>query len=552
MKNKLRKLLRFGLTSFAIGLLLTNCEKDSAREETISVEEQEPTLTLKHYSKTNIEKNTKLVSRLKEFNDELIKNKSAKQSGKNVYNKEYDFTIYTDSATYIQNGDYHSYTFPIIQGADDKITNVMFELNDQNEYDAYLVNYDYSANEFKYKDFKSLSMKTSIKPLNLAFSSLFSKTKTAYVCVYSYEYVRTGSHFTNGDSNLIEFDYGWVLTAGYCETVLYYDEDYKEYHEGNTATITIGGTTYGGTGGSITSPTPSPFDSEELIKIDIVKNRLGLNHPERLWIDKWENGQYAFQLYDFLVKNLYTQEAIDFSKSAFVAFYNNNGEVDFDEKIINTLTGKALCIYNKLKSSSSCFANAIKKFDGDFPVSHLKFEIDPNESSNTRKAYTTPPSNYMISIVLNGNAIKDASYQKRPNLMVAKTIIHEVIHAEMWRKILSIIDNGGNIQGTTRQQWVDKLSNGDYPGIFDFYTRFGANGFQHPQMAANYRNVIADALASFDNNANPRQFYDDLAWEGLIYQNDPTWGSLSSSEKTRIQNTINNYFNQNKNESCNE
>ncbi|AXP81953.1 hypothetical protein CJ739_2888 [Mariniflexile rhizosphaerae] len=313
MKNKLKKLLRFGFTLFTICLFLTNCEKENVQEEPIQVENQEPTFTLKHYSRKNIEKNTKLVSKLKEFNDKVIENKSGKYSGKNVYNKEYDFTIYTDSATYIQNGNYHSYTFPIIQGADEKITNVMFELNDQNEYDAFLVRYDYSANELKYQDFNSLSMKTSMKPIDLDFNSLFARTKSAYVCVYSYEYVRTGSHFTNGDSNLIEFDYGWVLTAGYCETVLYYEEDYKEYHQGNTATVTIGGTTYGGTGGSTTSPTPSPFDSEELMKINVVKSELNL---KPLLYDSWinSNAQTVFEIYNFLVANLFSAEALTEAK----------------------------------------------------------------------------------------------------------------------------------------------------------------------------------------------------------------------------------------------
>ncbi len=221
-----------------------------------------------------------------------------------------------------------------------------------------------------------------------------------------------------------------------------------------------------------------------------------------------------------------------------------------DIRIINNLTGKAKCIYDKLNSSSTGFANAIKKFDGEFPVSHLKFSSDSNMSSNTKKAHTIPPTNFVIEIVLNGNYSKDASYQNRPNLMVAKTIIHEVIHAEMWRKVLSIINNGGNVSGLTAEEWTNKLSNGDYPGIFDYYTRFGVNGFQHPQMAAHYRDVIADALESFDNNNNSRQFYEDIAWEGLIYRNDPTWNNLSIAERDRIKKVIETYINQNKNESC--
>jgi hypothetical protein len=157
----------------------------------------------------------------------------------------------------------------------------------------------------------------------------------------------------------------------------------------------------------------------------------------------------------------------------------------------------------------------IKKFDGEFPVSHLKFEIDNSMSSNTKKAYTRPPESYVTDIVLNGNPVKDASYQKRPNLLVAKTIIHEVIHAEIFRKILSLASDNGQIDTTVLN---NMLQNGDYPGILDYYTRFGANGFQHQQMAAHYRETIGRMLQEFDTGSvvaewqEPDQFYMDLAW----------------------------------------
>lgn len=67
------------------------------------------------------------------------------------------------------------------------------------------------------------------------------------------------------------------------------------------------------------------------------------------------------------------------------------------DRIFNELTGKADCIYDMLNELSESFAAAIKKFDGEFPVSHLKFE---NSSSlpNNINAKTVPPSNYLITI----------------------------------------------------------------------------------------------------------------------------------------------------------
>ncbi len=322
---------------FFITFFLTSCERDNPLEDATQIENQEQTFTIKQYSRNKIEKNTKLVSRLKEFNENLLEKKSAKTSRKNVYNNEYDFTIYTDAATYIQNGDYHSYTFPTVQGTDEKITNILFELNEEDEYDAFLVKYDYTANELKYQDFNSLSMKTSMKPIDLDFNSLFAKTTSAYVCIYSYEEKCTSGwvigHPELGGGNLggTETKCGMVLTAWQCENVLYYQEDYKEYHQG-TATVTIGGTNYGGTGGSTTSPMPSPFNSEELMKINVVKSELNLSRTERLWIDKWENGGIAFQIYDFGVTNMWDEEAKVFAKLAIEALVS--GEIENFNDII--------------------------------------------------------------------------------------------------------------------------------------------------------------------------------------------------------------------------
>jgi hypothetical protein len=112
-------------------------------------------------------------------------------------------------------------------------------------------------------------------------------------------------------------------------------------------------------------------------------------------------------------------------------------------KITNELTGKALCVYNKLNSSSSGFADAIKKFDPEFPVSHLNFK-----SSSTEKnvnAYTYPPSNFTVVIEIR----KQFGKAK----FITRTLIHETIHAEMYRKILSILENGGDLEGLTEAQW---------------------------------------------------------------------------------------------------
>ncbi|WP_298489448.1 hypothetical protein [uncultured Maribacter sp.] len=386
-------------------------------------------------------------------------------------------------------------------------------------------------------------MKTSIRPIDLDFSSLFAKTKQAYVCFYSYEYVRTGSHFTGGTSNLIVHDYSWVLTASSCETVLYYDEDYKEYHQGNTATVTIGGTTYGGTGGSRTSPIASPFDREELRQIDVVKNRLNLNRLEKLWIDKWENGQYAFKLHDFLSADMFSDEAIEFSKFAVKALMDG-GEVDFEEELILDSDLKDNdCLYSVYTGmgKASIFANYLNNFDGDMSVANLKLTSSTTLDANTN-AETSAPQNYLITITFNENNLN------RPILSIARTFIHEMIHAETFRKLLSVAQHS-SIQ-LDQNQLIQLRS--DYPGLYDYYMRWKWNvpqgqspsSAQHEAMAQHYRDIIKQALKEFDNSQTD-EIYEALAWTGL--QNTVAWNNLTQTKRDSISQTITDFNTNNPN-----
>jgi hypothetical protein len=207
----------------------------------------------------------------------------------------------------------------------------------------------------------------------------------------------------------------------------------------------------------------------------------------------------------------------------------------FDEE----LEGKAKCVSEKLKNISNGYKSMIKNFDGEFPVSHLKLR---NSSSlpNNINAKTYPPSNYVITIDINENNLN------RPNLSIARTFIHETIHAEMFRKIMSILDNGGDLNGLTKSEWTQKLSQGDYPGIFDYYSRYGVNGMQHQQMASHYISTISNYLEQFEPGLSS-DIYTSLAWTGL--KNTVAWKELKS-DTLNINNTIRN-FNSQGSESCN-
>ncbi len=215
------------------------------------------------------------------------------------------------------------------------------------------------------------------------------------------------------------------------------------------------------------------------------------------------------------------------------------------DEIINNLEGKAECIYSKLNFSSTKFKNMIKKFDGKFPVSHLKFES--RDLPDGVRGITEPPINYVITIAINNDS-SESGVDYRPNLLTVKTIVHEVVHAEMFRKLLSLSSTNGMINVSTLNEMLEE---GDYPGMLDYYTRFGVNGFQHQQMAQHYRQTIANILKVYDNDQHSEQFYKDLAWEGLNHSNIISWQNVfSQEERDRIDKVIKDYINDNKNENC--
>ena len=197
---------------------------------------------------------------------------------------------------------------------------------------------------------------------------------------------------------------------------------------------------------------------------------------------------------------------------------NHPEEIIIDSSFKDT---KADCIYKKLNNLSTSFKNAIKKFDGEFPVAHLKFKM--NNLGNKRATTEAPDGangnnnspDYVITITLNNNS-NEHGVGYRPNLMTVKTIAHEIIHAEMYRKLLSVLDNGGNISGVTRQDILDALD-GNFPGMYDYYRRH--KNWQHQQMATHYRGAIARIMQEYDtgsavpNNQQPSQLYMDLAWD---------------------------------------
>ncbi|WP_035690622.1 hypothetical protein [Flavobacterium sp. F52] len=185
-------------------------------------------------------------------------------------------------------------------------------------------------------------------------------------------------------------------------------------------------------------------------------------------------------------------------------------------------------VYAQL-GGSPIFQNYLKNFDGNFSVANLRLSAS-NTISNGVNAETSPPSNYLIEISFNSNNLN------RPGIDIARTFMHEMIHAEMFRKLLSLSSTKGEIDVTKLNQM---LTQHNFPGLYDYYTRYGINGMQHEQMAAHYQNTMISFLKNYDSKLTAAQ-YEAIAWAGL--KGTSSWNALTQAKKTSLINIYNSWL----------
>ena len=166
------------------------------------------------------------------------------------------------------------------------------------------------------------------------------------------------------------------------------------------------------------------------------------------------------------------------------------------------------------------------------------------------EAVTYKPINSLIEIKFNPN------YLNTPPLNIARTFIHEMIHAETYRKLL-ILSGKGEIPWSSA--FIESIKNNEkeiahYYMMYRYEIPLGGSPSepQHEYMAELMRGIIIQTMKQYDNTQN-EEVYNALAWIGLMGQGDlnyntgmplqPTaaWVATPQAERLRILEIYNNY-----------
>lgn len=546
MKNKKTNFIKLGILFFGISFLLWNCEN----EEKAGVNSQK-TWKMKDISKTEL--NNKI-----DFNS-FIKTLKPKKRTSNLSKKQndtlYNFMIDYSTIREIQLEDKTSYTFKVIRENTSKsfFENLVVISSNNKIQNAYLIKY-FPTKEIQHlENHNASTFEGNVNLIKLDLSNLNYNSKGTYCtdvwvayCSWSYP------HVAGPDC----FYWNEILNDGrisYSLETICEDDGFIE------APIDIGGgdgSFGGGPGGDgdavPTSPIGITNDTDKCeappkgdLNGDCILQEYEKCMSSGININLFNNLDYSYQslIQNFINENECNAQTKNFVNIAMEAI-NSGYDVDWDDKIINKLNGKAECVYDKLEGND-LRNKTIQRFVGKKAPVHLILKLgdilNPNVGGETNYG-----DSYSITITLDNDYMNNT-----PSLFVALIILHEAIHADIYRKIKT---RGGLYYNSTTSKWELNGKEANFPTLFNYYDNY-PNNPQHNFMADYYRNAMEQGLRDYANTNGlnyPDQLYKDLSWGGLEGTN--AWKNMfadpvfTQNEQTRIKNAILTFKNSSNNE----
>ena len=449
-----------------------NCQKDDDINKS-NIETSRSRYIIKTVDKDFFETDSDLSRKLNGMTTKLKENKNSSSNlNREVYNVEYGFTIETNFVKYVEDNisGYHSYSFPIRRDVleDDNIENLVFHSNDKGTYDAFIVKYGFTKNDYEILETEILENLTT-KYTSIVFDELDLPTedlgKMVYGCSEAWDYLSTTEHSgqlhgasQDGTCSVPGCAFGnsgWVLTGISCS---YYDDGTDTGsgtgYDGNTGTNT-NGTGTNTTGGSPTgNATPQyPIISTPIViqtwqevvacvNGETISGTLDNTLLNGIMITELQDSKpLATQANDFLNQNACSEEAQAFVIFDILTFMNPYVSPEIEQISVDLLTDDCTKLIvrdeiigdedsvgtnaNLLNSIRNTFSldnnvNLVFRNADDVPVdanASADFDSDENIDSGVYDIYITFSNDYLA--------------ENPTKLSRALITIHEMVHAKL-------------------------------------------------------------------------------------------------------------------------
>lgn len=245
-----------------LAFLVFACQKDDILTQQENNFAQ-PKFEIKTLNRNAIKENQKISKKISNLN---IKNKAIKGQSDNqrvINNTDFGFSIDTDYVKYLEDAEtgYHSYNFPLTRDSlqVDNVENLLLSLNEDGEYDAFIVTYSFTKQEYLNMDTNTLTSRiTKYVPINFDTSVFnsneLSKMVAEYSCVelWSYEYGWSEGHGYLHGAGCNSSCGDWVLSSSECGWIAYDDGSNNDGPSGG-GDVSNGDVTSGG--GNSSNPT---------------------------------------------------------------------------------------------------------------------------------------------------------------------------------------------------------------------------------------------------------------------------------------------------------
>jgi len=203
-------------------------------------------------------------------------------------------------------------------------------------------------------------------------------------------------------------------------------------------------------------------------------------------------------------------------------------KIDDDE-----LKGKEKCLNYLLTEKGTDYVKTLlNNFEGksEFDIKIVSKDrvtiIDDNGNAKEVNGTTSGIINSIITISINSSLAID-----RSGLDVARTILHEYIHADIRRKLKTKSPSDSDKEF---RDIFEQYGNDHHEAMGDLYVNSMRDAMKHF-----HKNVLTDDYNKYTNHYEEEpsdDFYEALAWRGLKEHKVKAWTALSSERQTEINN----------------